>query len=181
MNEIWKDILGYEGHFSISNYGKIKSYDRYIKHPRGGLKFQKGLDIKTNTDSHGYKMVRLVMDKKGKTYRVHRLVMLTFIGKSDLFVDHINNIPNDNRLENLRYVTPKENVHHYKRFLNKNWEKKQKLEKKEKFMLLPKNITYRKDTKRYSIRITIDNRYKSMGSYKTLEEAKLKINKLKNT
>jgi hypothetical protein len=132
--------------------------------------------MRLNPDNNGYLLVKLVKDKIGKTFRVHRLVALTFLGESDLYVDHINHIKSDNRLENLRYVTPKGNSHSYRIFKNPEWKEKIKKEPKEKFMGLPKNITYRKDINRYSIRKQHNGSYKSFGCFKTLEDA---INKLK--
>ena len=45
----------------------------------------------------------------GKNYQYHRLIMLAFVGESDQDVDHINRIKSDNRFENLRYCTNREN------------------------------------------------------------------------
>ena len=55
---------------------------------------------------NGYLIIRV----KGKRMYVHRLVMLAFHGKSDLTVDHLNMNKQDNRLENLEYVTVVENT-----------------------------------------------------------------------
>ena len=55
---------------------------------------------------NGYLIIRV----KGKRMYVHRLVMLAFHGKSDLTVDHLNMNKQDNRLENLEYVTTVENI-----------------------------------------------------------------------
>ena len=173
--EVWKDIPNYEGHYQVSNLGRVKSCDRKIKHPRGGFKFQKGYLSKLGFDNNGYRIIRIVKDKVGETYRVHRLVMLAFCGDSNLFVDHINHIKSDNRLENLRYVTPKENSHGYHKFKNPNWKEKIKKEPKPKFKDLPKNITYRKDTNKYAIRKKSGTEYKSFGSYNTLDEAIKKL------
>ena len=55
---------------------------------------------------NGYLIIRV----KGKRMYVHRLVMLAFHGKSDLTVDHLNMNKQDNRLENIEYVTVVENT-----------------------------------------------------------------------
>lgn len=77
-------------------------------------------EMTASVGSNGYKSVTLRHD--GKTYRclVHRLVMGAYVGASDLQVNHINGDKLDNRLENLEYVTPSENVRHaFKTGLNK--------------------------------------------------------------
>ena len=95
--EIWKDIPGYEGEYKVSNMGNVYSI---IKHRLSSLMLNKTL---------GYLFVNL----HGKNYRVHRLVALTFIPNPENkpYIDHINTIKTDNRVENLRWCTPMENTH----------------------------------------------------------------------
>ena len=108
--EIWKDIPNYEGMYQVSNLGRIKS-----------LKFGKEKIIKLDLDSKGYLRVRLSNNNISERKKVHRLVMLVFMGSSDLQVNHKNGIKSDNRLENLEYCTASENVRHaFKIGLNKN-------------------------------------------------------------
>lgn len=102
--EIWKDITGFEGKYQISNLGRVKSLlDKNLKH--------RELIIKQH-DMFGYKYVDLYSKHSYKRYRVHRLVLLTFVGDSKLQVNHINGIKSDNRLCNLEYVTQSENMKH---------------------------------------------------------------------
>lgn len=99
MNEIWKDIVGYEGLYQVSNLGNVKSLNY-----RGTGK-EKVISL---TNKAGYYLVSL----KRTLYRVHRLVALAFIPNPENkpFVDHINGIRSDNRVENLRWCTNKENI-----------------------------------------------------------------------
>lgn len=96
--EEWKDVVGFEGLYEVSNFGRVRSKNT-SKFLIGGL------------DRKGYQ--RVTLRKNGKTYThlVHRLVAIAFIpnqeGKS--FIDHINTIANDNRVENLRWCTYVEN------------------------------------------------------------------------
>jgi hypothetical protein len=62
--------------------------------------------IEQDYNTKGYKRVTV----EGKRYLTHRLVMLVYKGDSELEVDHLNGIKDDNRLENLEYVTSKENT-----------------------------------------------------------------------
>jgi len=98
--EIWKPLKGYEKIYKISSLGRIK----IIKTG----KFKKPYHTKS-----GYDQVSLTKNKVDKKPFVHRLVAYTF-GKlksldSKLHVDHINRIRDDNRLDNLRVATCKEN------------------------------------------------------------------------
>lgn len=105
MIEIWKDIPDYEGYYQVSNLGNVKSINHYDKQNR--LRKEKILKPIIN---HDYLIVNLSKNGKTKYKRIHRLVLSAFIGKSNLQVDHINCNKKDNRIENLEYVTAKENT-----------------------------------------------------------------------
>lgn len=98
MEEVWKDVIGYEGLYQVSNLGRVKS-------------LYTGRILKQSTNHKGYPKVRFFKENVGVTRVVHRLVASAFIpnpeGKKE--VDHINCIRNDNRAENLRWCTAKEN------------------------------------------------------------------------
>lgn len=108
--ELWKAIPDYEGQYEVSNNGRIRSIERFVQF-NGTLSLVKGKPKKTRTDSYGYQVVSLSKNGKEKTMKVHRLVALAFIPNPENkpFIDHINCIRNDNRVENLRWVTFKEN------------------------------------------------------------------------
>jgi len=99
--EIWKDVPGYEGHYQVSNLGRVKS-----------LKWSKERILKPRLDRVGYYHVGLCEGGERKSNLVHRLVMLAFVGESDLQVNHKNGEKSDNRLENLEYCTSSENTQH---------------------------------------------------------------------
>lgn len=106
INEIWKDVEGYEGKYKISNQGKVKSLN-YRGHGVEAL-------LKPKTDKDGYLEVRLCVNNVSRYVRVHRLVASTFI-ENDCDkpqVNHINEVKDDNRVENLEWMTNKENVNH---------------------------------------------------------------------
>ena len=110
-NEIWKDINGYEGLYQISNFGIVKSVDRISKHSNGDLTL-KGKILKKNKNSKGYLYLSLCKNGKYRQYLIHRLVAEHFIPNPDNkpYIDHINTDRSDNRVENLRWVTHKENI-----------------------------------------------------------------------
>ena len=113
--EIWKDIEGYEGYYQVSNEGRVKCLERYVESVSHGKPCLRHLKEKIMTPvrhkKYIYKHVQLGKDGIKETYKVHRLVWEAFNGEipEGMEIDHINTIRDDNRLENLRCVTPKEN------------------------------------------------------------------------
>lgn len=104
-NEVWKDVVGYEGLYKVSNMGRIKSIKR---HRAKCDKILKPDLLK------GYHRVTLCSNNKIKRMFVHRLVAIAFIQNTDNKpdIDHINYIKNDNRVDNIRWATRSENNQH---------------------------------------------------------------------
>lgn len=104
MEEIWKDIKDYEGLYQISNLGKVK---RLVSVK---CKKERFLSI-TKDKKFGYCRVMLCKNNKTKRFLIHRLMAEHFIPNPEnkLCIDHINGIRDDNRIENLRWCTHKEN------------------------------------------------------------------------
>jgi hypothetical protein len=108
-NEVWKDIPNYENIYQISNMGRVKSLTRFIENKKGQIQKYKGKILNTRCSNRGYYQVGLSKNNKTTLFSLHRLVMLSFVGPSDLVVDHIDRNPKNNKLDNLRYVTNQEN------------------------------------------------------------------------
>ena len=87
--------IKYKNDYLVSDHGDI------FKINKNGLKIKK-----LSVDKDGY----LLTNIKGKTEKVHRIVMEAFSGKNDMTVDHINGNKRDNKLSNLQYMSIKDNA-----------------------------------------------------------------------
>ena len=78
MKEIWKPIKDYEGYYEVSNFGRVRSLDRYVQH-YSKHRFYQGKILAENEYPNGYKYVNLSKDGKHKTILIHRLVAIAFL------------------------------------------------------------------------------------------------------
>lgn len=114
MEEEWRDIEGYEGYYQVSNLGRVKSLDRIITY-KDNRKFLKKGNVMTQTkDKEGYLTIGLSMNGKQKTFKVHRLVAMSFIPNGEKLpqVNHLNSLVYDNKVENLQWCSNKMNCIH---------------------------------------------------------------------
>jgi len=106
--EIWKQIVGYENLYEISDLGRIRSL------PKKGcnkLSFKKT----TRDFKSGYEIVQLYKNNKSLSLRVHTLVVKTFLGITSnrkKVINHKDGIKTNNQLKNLEVVSAKENIKH---------------------------------------------------------------------
>lgn len=110
LHEIWKDIPLFNGRYQVSNTGLIRS----ATWVDAAGHIRRGKILKQNMDSSGYVQITLVYENKTKLFLLHRLIAKTFLpliqGKD--FVNHINGIKHDNRVDNLEWCTKRENSVH---------------------------------------------------------------------
>lgn len=101
MNEIWKDIKGYEGLYQVSNTGRVK-------------RVATGRVLKGSKNAGGYITVKLSKHGVTSTKTIHRLVAETFIPKPENKpeINHIDEDKTNNKVDNLEWSTRKENINH---------------------------------------------------------------------
>lgn len=112
--EVWKDVVGFEGMYKISSHGRVLTLERTYFNGRYKTNRVVKQGIKGTSNRKGYINVGLRKDNKNYNFSVHRLVAIMFIPNPEdkKEVNHINGIKDDNRVENLEWMTPSENVRH---------------------------------------------------------------------
>lgn len=110
--ETWKDVKDYENIYKVSNLGRIKSLDRYVKRKDGVIYFKKGTILELIINEDGYAQCKLCKQGKCTTVKVHRVV-------ANAFVPNPNNLPevnhkdfnrSNNSASNLEWSNHDENV-----------------------------------------------------------------------
>ena len=111
--EIWKDIEGYEGIYQVSNWGRVRSLDRFVNAKGNSKEFKKGIIFKLSKTRKGY-LCATLSNGHAKKKTVHRLVAQAFIPNpmNKPQVNHIDGNKINNKADNLEWVTGKENVWH---------------------------------------------------------------------
>ena len=117
MVYIWKDIKGYEGLYQVSDSGKVKSLTRKNIRRDGVVRILKGKKINPKLSKHGYLFVTLSKNGKLKNMSIHRLVAVAFIDNSHnkMEVNHKDGNKLNNSVDNLEWMTRKENMLHAKK------------------------------------------------------------------
>lgn len=105
--EIWKDVLKYEGLYQVSSLSRIRRLSKTTP-PRILKPFSDG--------RKGYLQIALCRNNTKKTAKVHRIVAIAFVHnpRPELYTqtNHINGIKTDNRIENIEWVSPSVNTKH---------------------------------------------------------------------
>ena len=109
--EIWKDVVGYEGFYQVSNLGNVKRVGSF----RGVNKaYLNNYYLKPKDNGKGYYRIKLTVNNKSKRVMLHRIIAEAFISNPNNYpyINHINAIRKDNRLENLEWCTQGQNCLH---------------------------------------------------------------------
>lgn len=158
-DEIWKPIKGYEGLYEVSNLGRVKSLS--YNGPDRKNKKEKILRPAFTGRNKNYSIVSLYAYGKRKLYMIHDLVLQSFVGDKpdNITVDHIDMNPKNNRLENIEYVSMRENI---------SRARKKRGNHSSKFT----GVSWNKDREMWSAFIFINGKNKNIGCFKNELEAK---------
>ncbi|AGS82245.1 HNH endonuclease [Mycobacterium phage Bobi] len=111
VKEIWLPVPGYEGHYEVSDLGRVRSLTRPVSNGRGGLRRVTGRVFARKLNRYGYPCVCLRKNGLRKDFTVHCLVLAAFVGPrpKGMVARHLNADRSDARLSNLCYGTHSEN------------------------------------------------------------------------
>lgn len=104
--EIWKDVVGYEGFYQVSNEGNVRSVDRHVI-CKNSIRFYKGKQLSICEDDKGYYRVLLAVAGKHRSCQIHRLVAEAFLPNPEQLkeVNHKDENPSNNHVDNLEWCT----------------------------------------------------------------------------
>jgi hypothetical protein len=156
MTEEWKDIVGYEGIYQVSNKGRVRTF----RHKDGFVGFKITDEPKIMSlisHGNGYLYVSLMNNDVRKNHYVHRLVAEAFIGNipKGHVINHLDYDKSNNSSDNLEIVSQKENVH----YSLANMKKPKK--RVGDYYIVDRGGRYE---------VTVKLKY--IGTYKTIEEAR---------
>lgn len=105
--EIWKDVVGYSGLYSVSDQGRVRSLERKVRHGQGTMKIVKERILKPSLNIKGYVKYTLNKNNKSETINSHKLVLEAFrcLKPKGLNASHKDGDQVNNELSNLKWET----------------------------------------------------------------------------
>lgn len=157
MQEIWKDIKGYEGYYQISNLGNIKGLNRTIENKSviGGKYKIKEKNKSQTISKTGYYICALYKNGKGRTFKVHRLI-------AEAFIDNIDNLPIINHKDGNKLNNSIDNLEWCDYSHNNKEAYKQGLKEKNLKWIVECNKRKRKKVNQYDLNNNFIKQYKSI-------------------
>ena len=109
--EIWKDVIGYEGLYQVSNLGNVKRVNSFLGVNK---KYLNGYFLKPLDNGKGYLRIKLTKNNESKRIMLHRIIACSFIDNPNnkKVVNHIDFNKKNNSISNLEWCSQKENVNH---------------------------------------------------------------------
>lgn len=115
MEEIWKDVIGYEGLYQVSSLGRVKKLpEPKRKDKKGRIWGRDGRMLSPGRNSKGYYSITLTKNKMPQSIKLHRLVLTHFKpNPSELpEINHIDGNKLNNNIDNLEWCTRQQNIDH---------------------------------------------------------------------
>ncbi|HEX4875751.1 MAG TPA: NUMOD4 motif-containing HNH endonuclease [Chitinophagaceae bacterium] len=143
VQEIWKQINGYEGYYEVSNLGRVKSLNRVVYRGLNEMNISEKI-LNPSSLKNGYLYVSLASQSGIKKHLVHRLVATAFLSNSEnkYCVNHIDGIKTNNVLLNLEWATHTENSAHAKNKGLAKWATGSKAGKSKKIINKATGVVY---------------------------------------
>jgi hypothetical protein len=167
LDETWKDVLGFEGRYQVSNFGNVRTLDRVCHNHNGGSYKRKGGRLNPTINNNGYYHVSLwnLKNKKSEIHRVHVLVAMAFINHipcgMKYVIDHIDGDKLNNHIDNLQITTQRVNS------------SKASRKKSSKYV----GVSFDKSRNKWTANIYYNSKRKSLGRYNCEFTAYVSYNK----
>lgn len=157
MKEVWKPVIGYETHYQVSNLGRVKSIERTVTYKDGRVFNYPEKILTPSIEGRGYHAIKLSKSGRAMTHSLHKLIFEAFNGarSEGMVIDHIDNNPLNNRLDNLQQITQRVNS------TKDSWRRP----------MHSKFVGVTKDKGKWRANITINGKKKFLGFFPSEQEA----------